>query len=172
MVMARLPSIVMVAGVLLSATSLLAAEGASASQAATQSSYDPWTVGKVDLDRADVIYSDAIPTPHRKWAKPYYQIVVNAAGVVYDSREQDASWNGDLSVAVGREAGGWTVELAVPWASLGAERPKAGAKIRVLVARNRRAAGASELSLWPFISGGNHQPNLFAEGVLKAGGPG
>ncbi len=106
------------------------------------------------------------------WAKPYYQIVVNAAGVVYDSREQDASWNGDLSVAVGREAGGWTVELAVPWASLGAERPKAGAKIRVLVARNRRAAGASELSLWPFISGGNHQPNLFAEGVLKAGGPG
>ena len=78
MVMARLPSIVMVAGVLLSATSLLAAEGASASQAATQSSYDPWTVGKVDLDRADVIYSDAIPTPHRKWAKPYYQGKVKA----------------------------------------------------------------------------------------------
>ena len=52
---------------LVSLVALLSAASSLSAQA-----YDPWVVGKVDAARADVIYSDAIPTPHRDWAKPYY----------------------------------------------------------------------------------------------------
>jgi hypothetical protein len=99
-------------------------------------------------------------------AKPYYQIVVNAAGMIYDGKGFDSSWNGDYQVATGREAGGWTVELAMPWKTFGAPTPQAGKTLRVLVVRNRNAVTPGEISTWPAAPGGNHQPQLFATAAL------
>lgn len=98
-------------------------------------------------------------------AKTYYQVVVNAAGVIYDGKGLDRSWNGDITAAAGREAGAWTLEMAIPWSTIGKSVPKADSTIRILLARNRKV-GQEELSLWPFASGGNHQPPLFGEAVL------
>lgn len=54
------------------------AQDAETPQAATPPAYDPWVVGETDTNRGDVIYTDAIPTPHRAWAKPYYQGKIKA----------------------------------------------------------------------------------------------
>ena len=56
---------------------------------------------------------------HKQTRRRYVQIIVNPAGLVYDSRNGEASWNANLSVKTGRLEGGWTVELAVPMADLG-----------------------------------------------------
>ncbi len=59
----------------------------------------------------------------------YYQLFVNAAGAIADrscrltetgESERDYSWNGDWSVAAGRDEEGWTVELSCPLDDLGA----------------------------------------------------
>ncbi len=44
---------------------------------------------------------------------------VNIAGAVYDSLRGDESWNPDWTQAVKRDAAGWTVEAALPFAALG-----------------------------------------------------
>jgi hypothetical protein len=98
--------------------------------------------------------------------KTYHQFMINAAGVVYDGFGLDKSWNGDFESAAGRADGAWTVELAIPWGSLGVTAPKAGATIRILCARNRVLNLPPELSLWPCLAGGNHQPERFADAVL------
>ncbi|MBM4148545.1 MAG: hypothetical protein FJ224_05830 [Lentisphaerae bacterium] len=100
----------------------------------------------------------------------YHQLLINAAGVVCDGFGWDKSWNGDFEAAVGRADGAWTVELAIPWESLGVAAPKAGATIRILCARNRVLNLPPELSLWPCLAGGNHQPKRFADAVLAGGG--
>jgi len=99
-------------------------------------------------------------------AQPYYQIVVNAAGIVFDGRGFDNSWDGDFTVATGREAGAWTIEMSVPWTTFGKTLPGSDTILRLLVARNRVAGRAPEQSLWPFVAGGNHQPHLFGQAIL------
>lgn len=105
-----------------------------------------------------VAFDDAAPK--------YYQVVVNAAGMIYDGAGYDASWNGDYQVATGRETGGWTVEIAMPWKTFGAPPPKPGATLRILVGRNRHAVQLGEISTWPAAPGGNHQPRLFGKAHL------
>ncbi len=100
--------------------------------------------------------------------EPYVQIVVNAAGVVYDERGRDRAWDGDFEHATGREADAWTLELALPWTVLGVDPPASGSSIHVLMARNRVGGGPCELSMWPCSPGGNHQPDRFAAAVLMA----
>jgi hypothetical protein len=103
-------------------------------------------------------------------AKTYYQIIVNAAGVVFDGRGKDHAWNGDFAVATGRQTGAWTIEMAVPWATIDVKTPAPDAVIRVLFARNRAVEKPSELSTWPFAAGGNHQPQLFGRAILSGAG--
>lgn len=119
------------------------------------------SLNSVNLDDSAEFFIDADAD-----RKTYRQFIVNAAGVVYDGRGWDNSWNGKFESATGREEGAWTLELAVPWATLGVEPPQADASVRILVARNRQAVGAEELSTWPCATGGNHQPKLFAAAVL------
>ena len=89
----------------------------------------------------------------------YYQFLVNAAGSVSDKRvilvkdasgltvsKRDTSWDGEgLEVATRRQADRWTLELGVPFASLGETRGKG--RWRVNLCRDHKApAGARELS--------------------------
>ncbi|HUU58098.1 MAG TPA: sugar-binding protein, partial [Phycisphaerae bacterium] len=89
--------------------------------------------------------------------KTYHRLVLNPAGLVLDGRgyndsadgprhlEQEmlyngrwflADWNADCEVKTGKVRGGWTVEVAVPWKSLGTAAPKAGGKVGLQVIRN------------------------------------
>ncbi|MDA1085488.1 MAG: TIGR03790 family protein [Verrucomicrobia bacterium] len=100
-------------------------------------------------------------------AKTYHQVMINPAGVIYDGAGWDSSWNGQFEVATGRADGAWTVELAIPWATLGATPPASGATLRVLFVRNRVLNAIPELSMWPCAPGGNHQPQFFGAAVLQ-----
>lgn len=55
----------------------------------------------------------------------FYHFIINAAGSIYDAKGSDASFNAELSTATG-EHGDWIVEVALPFASLGAAAPKVG----------------------------------------------
>ena len=72
-----------------------------------------------------------------------------------------------MALTLGRLA--LALEMALPWTAIAAAPPAPGTVLRVLLARNRMAGETPELNLWPFASGGNHQPKLFGRAVL--GGP-
>lgn len=78
----------------------------------------------------------------------HFQFVVNALGTVYDGRNADASFNARVQAAaeVGEQA--WQVELAIPWADLGAAAPQAGQEWGFNVGRERRPAEPTEWSTW------------------------
>lgn len=71
---------------------------------------------------------------------PFFQVIVNAAGVVYDRehRGRGVAWNVDrLEVAVAHDGESWSAELALPFASLGRPGgPAADERWRVNLARH------------------------------------
>ncbi len=88
----------------------------------------------------------------------YFEVEVNPLGTVADLvlRRTSSGWRKDFSWAVeGLEAtasmtaDGWRAELAIPFASLGPDRPQAGTQWRVNFLRIDRPNGAeAELSAW------------------------
>ncbi|MDB6150358.1 MAG: hypothetical protein JWQ44_1806 [Chthoniobacter sp.] len=91
-------------------------------------------------------------------AESYFEIEVNPLNAVLDlvlrknrsGYAKNVAWNCEgLRTHVRRTADGWAVELAIPFRSLIAEPPKAGAKWRVNFCRIDRPAGQPrELSAW------------------------
>lgn len=100
--------------------------------------------------------------------KVYYQFIVSASNVVFDSKGWDSKWDGEFSHGVARPNGAWTVEMAIPWKTLGVTAPAAGTKMGFLLARTRTQS--DEITQWPPAPGSNHQPDLFAD--IEFQGPG
>ena len=99
----------------------------------------------------------------------YYRIAVNPAGALWDARgvnrrgiEQDVlmqealyawrsidpKWDGTFERATARGAGRWTVELAIPWKTIGRDGPPAGQALpmqfnRYLARANRHVEWAT-----------------------------
>jgi hypothetical protein len=101
--------------------------------------------------------------------KSYHQVVVNAAGVIYDGAGTDRTWDGEHAAATGRQEQAWTVEIAIPWRTLGIERPKPGSRLGLLLGRNRPHSRRAAIHQWPISPKGHHQPTLFADVLLTAG---
>lgn len=106
----------------------------------------------------------------------YFEIEVNPLNTVLDlmlrrSRsgyKKDFSWRcDDLRTMVRRTDNGWAAEMAIPFASLIAEPPRAGSRWRVNFFRIDRPRGRDrELSAWsPTKLGTFHVPQRF--GVLE-----
>ena len=91
----------------------------------------------------------------------YYQIIVTAAGITMDGRGMNHLWNGQYEHATGREAHGWTVEMAIPWETLGHNRPTAEGVVGLNLVRNRKAGGSPETFQWQPTQGNNHKPAVF-----------
>lgn len=113
--------------------------------------------------------------------KSYCQVLANADGVVFDAlipdhETRDGSseqkWDSGATVKTGREAGAWTLEMAIPWKAFGIDGPpKAGTRFGLQLARTRAARTGpqgpegQEMSQWsPTFSGSHHRPERF--GVL------
>lgn len=95
----------------------------------------------------------------------YLHFVVSAGGICYDGRNSDKAWNGAWTTALKRTPEGWTVEVRIPWATLGlAGPPKPGESLGFNVGRLRNADGES--SQWSLTGGSSHQPVRF--GTLAA----
>ncbi len=92
----------------------------------------------------------------------YYHFIVNPAGSTYDGRGKDASWESSFACAAGRDKEGWTVEMAVPLASMAAQRPSK--EWTANFNRARRAAGGAQESAWsPTNSDDSHCPERFGK---------
>ncbi|HUU60024.1 MAG TPA: SUMF1/EgtB/PvdO family nonheme iron enzyme, partial [Phycisphaerae bacterium] len=97
----------------------------------------------------------------------YFQFVVNAVGSTYDGEGWDSKWNGKWTAKTGREKGApkgtgpgpaWTVELAIPFDTIGLKPPPAGGSISLNVIRTR-IADEPERSMWsPVFGPSNHAP--------------
>ncbi len=77
--------------------------------------------GKVWNDDCFEIFIDA-----QRSAAAYYQIIVNAAGAIYDANGRDTTWNPEgLQSAVWKDEHEWGFELAIPFIDLGYGRVEA-----------------------------------------------
>jgi len=90
---------------------------------------------------------------------------MNAGGSLYDGAREDISWNSDTIVKANLGRNAWTLEIAVPWASLKAQ-PKAGKVVGFNVCRDRNL-GDKEWTNWARTITGFHDPARFAHLVLS-----
>lgn len=66
--------------------------------------------------------------------------------LINDWRSFDKGWDGPCTLKTGREAGAWTVEMAIPWSSLGVKKGRKGQRIGLQLARTH--ANPYEESAW------------------------
>ncbi|HEX7008802.1 MAG TPA: carbohydrate-binding family 9-like protein [Phycisphaeraceae bacterium] len=97
----------------------------------------------------------------------YLHFIVDVAGQQYDALGED-NWgfNPPWQAAVSREAQSWSVEMAIPWASLGVEPPGSGALWRANLCRERKAQ--DELSAWRPTHGSFASPGAFGAWVFDS----
>jgi len=88
----------------------------------------------------------------------YYHFVVNALGVVLDELRQDGKYNTGARAAAKKGKDLWSVELAIPLASLGINETTTSIWA-VNFCREERPTG--ELSCWSPCSSGFHEPAAF-----------
>lgn len=106
-----------------------------------------------------------------------YQLVVNANGALYDAENSSNTWSGgnpnwksEAKWSVKREKGSWTLEMSIPWASLGVTEPKAGLELMANIYRNRFATGKLDAYSWaPMVEGMYFAPNTFGTLTLSTG---
>jgi hypothetical protein len=94
-------------------------------------------------------------------AEMYFQIAVNAAGVVFSRASSTGEEFKGIVAKTGRCRDGWTIELSVPAAAIGA-KVRCGSRWGFHVCRNRPAAGGN--FVWSWVGTSNHTPKRF--GVL------
>lgn len=95
----------------------------------------------------------------------YYQLAMNAGASLFDGRREDPSWNSDTIVKSHLGSDFWSLEIAVPWASL-ATKPQAGKIVGFNVCRDRNL-GDKEWTNWSRTLSGFHDPARFAHLVLS-----
>lgn len=90
----------------------------------------------------------------------YYHIKIGAGNARWDARTPagydrcsgsgDSSWTGEYKSAVHKGPDAWTIELAVPWNTIGRQAPTAGTEIKGNIVRrtHRWPRGNIELSSW------------------------
>lgn len=90
----------------------------------------------------------------------FVQFSANAAGVMYDGKNTDGSWNAEWQAASAVDASGYTVAMRIPFAALGVRSPREGDTWRVNFARHGPISGASS---WMWAYNGLHDPRQFGE---------
>jgi hypothetical protein len=90
----------------------------------------------------------------------YYQFIVTAAGVMFDGKLFDSQWNGEWTAAAGRESDGWTLEIALPWKTLGLEVPAPDSRLGLELVRTR-IQNNREMLQWAPAPDGNHSTDMF-----------
>jgi len=91
----------------------------------------------------------------------YHQFMVDSDGSRYEGHRYDGDWTCKWQSAVRLGPDRYTVEIAIPFSSLGASAPGPGTAWGMNVCRGRSVAEPSELSCWSDTRGGFHAPNRF-----------
>ena len=98
--------------------------------------------------------------------KTYYQFVFNAKGVAYDGSGMSGKWNGQHNAKTSRTMDAWTLEIAIPWQTIGVKAPKPGTKVGLQIVRTR-VQSPRELTQWSPTFAGNHVPTQFGTMIFK-----
>lgn len=69
-------------------------------------------------------------------ASHLFHVIVNSAGAVYDARNGDATWNGNLQIQASTDARGWTTIIGIPFATLSVTNPAPGTTWKANFFRN------------------------------------
>jgi len=94
-------------------------------------------------------------------AKGYYQLATNTLGTRYDAFNQNSSWNADWRCASVKNLEDWSVEFAIPLATL--NRTPQETPWRINLCRSRFAGKEPEFSSWsPLKDDSFHTPGRFA----------
>jgi len=106
-------------------------------------------------------YDDSVeifvdPTNERR---TYYHLSTNTLGTEFDQKVFSPSWNSDWKSASQKQADGYSVEMAIPFASLGVETPTPGTKWALNLTRNRTTSGTMEYLVWAVPYGSFHSPD-------------
>jgi len=129
-------------------------EGAMSKVKAESHGRDP----KTTADDALELY--LAPWPEK--LNEYFLLAANAGDGWHAARGLDSRWEARWSRAVKRHRDRWTLEMAVPFASLGVEPPRQGTLWRWNAARDRQAGGGVEgLSTLAELTGGLRAPDEF-----------
>lgn len=95
---------------------------------------------------------------------PYYQFIVNATGVQWESVGKDATWGADWTAKTGRARGCWSAEAMIPFAALGVSAPVNGTTWAANFAWDCQTPSAA-ISTWAPVEKGLHDPLHF--GTLR-----
>ena len=95
----------------------------------------------------------------------YYQFVVNPLGNRYDGTGRDRSWDGRWEAAAVKTKTGWSLELAIPFATLRAGPPKPNETWGFSIVRNELAG--RESSCWADLTESFHEPGNFGRIVFS-----
>jgi hypothetical protein len=120
--------------------------------------------GKVFHDDSVEMFFAAADAP-----QDYMQFVSNALGARYEGKGMDGGWDAPWEAAGSTsEEGYWTLEVAIPWTSLGID-PSAGMTILGNAYRNNKAQ--DEYSMWSPVTFSFHAPDEFGHFVLLGSTP-
>lgn len=89
----------------------------------------------------------------------YYHLAVNSLGTVYDAIGKDAEWNGHYRIVTKVEDTFWTVEIAIPFATLHNVSVTSGDKWNFNICRTR--TGKEHSSYAMLLKPGFHSPEYF-----------
>ncbi|OHB57817.1 MAG: hypothetical protein A2Y12_17320 [Planctomycetes bacterium GWF2_42_9] len=97
--------------------------------------------------------------------KKYYQFAVNADAVRYDGCVLDGAWNGNWQTAAKKYKNKWTLEISIPFSTIGVES-KPGTILGFNIVRNDKLANQNQT--WVDLGGSPyHTPELFGNLVLS-----
>ncbi|MFH1438893.1 MAG: sugar-binding protein [Pseudomonadota bacterium] len=100
----------------------------------------------------------------------FFQLLVNTLGTLADFKTDgtpDRKWDSGAKVAVAKGGDVWTVEMSIPWASLGSEPPAAGTVWGLNLCRVRRVVEPSEYTCLSPTFGLFARPQRFGQLSFK-----
>ncbi len=104
-------------------------------------------------------------------ATSYYQLCVNSLGTVFDKKYTSAGemeeWDSQIVTAAAKTESGWSIEMAIPFASLVQNAPLPADVWGFNLCRVRVVAEPREYTCWAPTFGGFHAPKRFGKLVLK-----
>ena len=98
----------------------------------------------------------------------YIHVVANTNGSIYDAVGLDpTAWDATIETKVATEAGGWTIELALPWKDLSRAGVVKSSRMSVNFCRSRYAAGAEQYSAWSAMPDTFHDHQHFGIALVQ-----
>jgi hypothetical protein len=127
---------------------------------------ETWRAGTTKRDDTAIFKGDSIEIFIQPpgMSPGYYQFAVNPVGGIWDTRwerpRKMQSWNGEGVRLAGQvRPDDWTVEMAIPFKTLGRKTPRQGSEWRVNFCRTE--VPDRELTCWSYTGGGYHIPERF-----------